>query len=245
MTSRNTARLAGFFWFLTGATGAFSIVYTRNKLVTFSDSSATFQNLQAQEQLFRESIAAGILLTVFTLIFGFLIFEFFSKASPRLSRFFLAAILLAACIGAVNVTNSSTALLITSNASYLHTFQPEQLSALMMIYLRSNNSQLGVQEIFTGMYLFSLGLLIFQTRSLPRVLGVLLMIGACAFPVNTFSKILAPGFHAAQFTSLTMILNALGSPISIFWLMIAGAREPTTEPSTPSAPSLRQPAAAR
>src|SRR3954466_6204979 len=118
MTRQNTARLAGFFWFLAAAMGGFTIVYARNKLITFSDSAATFQKLQAYEQLFRESIAANILMAIFTFVFGYLVFEFFRNACPRLSRLFFAAIVLGSALAAVISANSMTALLVTSNAPY-------------------------------------------------------------------------------------------------------------------------------
>jgi uncharacterized protein DUF4386 len=35
---------------------------------------------------------------------------------------------------------------------------------------------------------------------LPRVIGILLIIGACAFPINTFTKILIPQFYPALMT---------------------------------------------
>jgi hypothetical protein len=52
------------------------------------------------------------------------------------------------------------------------------------------------------------------------------MIGACAFPINTFTKILIPQFHPALITQLTMLLNAVGPLGTMLWLRIKGVDEP-------------------
>jgi hypothetical protein len=139
---------------------------------------------------------------------------------------FLTSLLVGAGVGVVNSLNNLGALVVVGDADYLKAFQPAQLRALAMIFLRVNNFGIGLMEIFTALYLFSLGLLIKRSGYLPRILGILLMIGACAFPINTFTKILIPQFHAALLTQLTMILNAFGSPATMLWLLIKGVNEP-------------------
>jgi hypothetical protein len=226
MSSTNfTARLAGVFWILASATGGFSLVYARPRLIVFSDAATTIANLHAKEGLFREAIASSILSAVFSLLFGLAIFQIFREVKKGTATAFLASLLVAVSIGAANAAINIGALTAVSDANYLKAFQPDQLGALAMIFLRINNSQLGITEIFTGMYLFSLGLLIFQTRYIPKFLGILLMIGACAFPVNTFMKILAPHTFPAM-TQVTMMMNAFGSPLTMLWLLFKGVKEP-------------------
>ena len=96
--------------------------------------------------------------------------------------------------------------------------------AIAMTFLRMNNYGIGLMEIFTALYLFSFGLLIIKSRYIPRILGILLMIGACAFPINTFTKILMPQFYPLLMTQITMLLNAFGPPATILWLLIKGAK---------------------
>ena len=226
MTSINkTARLAGLFWILTATTGGYTLVYVRSKLFVSGNAVATIGNIRAFEGLFRASIASSILNAVFTLLFGLMIFHVFREVKKATATAFLASLIAAATIAGLNAINNFAALLILGDADYLKAFNTDQLAALSMIFLRINNYVLGVAEIFTAFYLFSLGLLIFRTSYVPKFLGILLMIGACAFPVNTLLKILFPHFFPAM-TQVTMMLNALGAPLTMLWLTFMGVKEP-------------------
>ncbi|HSP64188.1 MAG TPA: DUF4386 domain-containing protein [Pyrinomonadaceae bacterium] len=221
-STKKTARLAGLLWLLTAATAGFSLVYVRPKLIVFGDAATTANNILAFESLFRAAIASYILSQIFSLFFGLTIFRLFKGVNKTLATMFLTSLLVSAGVGVVNSLNNIGALVVLTNPDYLKAFQPAQLNALAMIFLRVNNFGIGLVEIFSALYMFSFGLLIMRSRYLPRVLGILIIIGACAFPINTFTKILIPQFYPALMTRLTMLLNAFGPPATMLWLLIKG-----------------------
>jgi len=229
MTTNSTSRVAGLFWLLTAVTGGFSLVYARPRLIVFSDATTTVANLIAHDGLFRAAIVSSIFSAIFSFFFGLAIFRVFADVRRTLSTVFLSAILVAVALGLANAVVQLGAAVTLSDAAYLKALRQEELTALAMIFLRMNNYGLGLVEVFTGIYLFTLGLLILKTGSVPRVFGILLMIGACAFPVNTFMKILAPHTFP-EMTQVTMALNALGSPLTMLWLLIKGVKvQPLSE----------------
>ena len=226
-STKKTARLAGLLWLLTAATAGFGLVYVRSRLIVFGDAAATVNNIMAFESLFRAGIASFILSQIFSLFFGLTIFRLFKGTDKKtLAMVFLTTLLVGAGVGVVNSLNNLGALVLVSNPEYVRAFQPEQLNALALTFLRLNNFGIGLMEIFTALYMFSFGLLIIRSRYIPRILGILLMIGACAFPINTFTKILIPQFYPLLMTQITMFLNAFGPPATILWLLIRGAKEP-------------------
>ena len=227
MNSLNrAARLAGLLWLLTATTAAFPLLYVRPKLIAWGDAAATVNNLIASESLFRFGIAGSILGQILSLFFGLTIFRLFRGAGKTLLTAFFASLLAGVVVGIVNSFNNLAVLVLVSNPDYVRAFAPEQLNALAMTFLRVNNFGIGLMEIFTALYMFSFGLLIIRSGYMPRILGILLMIGACAFPVNTFTRILIPQFYPALMTQITMSLNAFGPPATMLWLLIKGAEEP-------------------
>jgi hypothetical protein len=229
MTTNSTSRVAGLFWLLTAVTGGFSLVYARPRLIVFSDATTTVANLIAHDGLFRAAIVSSIFSAIFSFFFGLAIFRVFADVRRTLSTVFFSAILVAVALGLANAVVQLGAAVTLSDAAYLKALRQEELTALAMIFLRMNNYGLGLVEVFTGIYLFTLGLLILKTGSVPRVFGILLMIGACAFPVNTFMKILVPHTFP-EMTQVTMALNALGSPLTMLWLLIKGVKvQPLSE----------------
>jgi len=220
-----TARLAGLFYLLQVLTIGFNLGYVRSTLIVAGDAAATAANITANESLFRMAMASNILSQLFLFFFGLTVFKLFKGFNKTLATVFLISLLLSVGIAVVNSINNFAALLVLSNADYLKAFQPEQLKALMMIFLRMSNSGVGLFEVFSGLFLISLGLLIIKSRYIPRILGFLLIIGGCWFQINTFTKILIPQFYPAIITQMTMFFNALGGIPLIFWLLIKGVNE--------------------
>ena len=225
-STKKTARLAGLLWVLVGVTTGFSLGYVRSKLIVSGDAAATVSNIIASESLFRVAIASSILSQIFLLFFGLTIFRLFKDTYKTLATVFVSSLLVGVAIGVVNSLNNLGALWIITNPDSQKAFQPEQINALAMTFLRLNNFGIGLLEIFSALFLFSLGLLIIRSGYLPRVLGILLMIGACAFPINTFTKILIPQFYPVLMTRLTMLLNAFGPLATMLWLLIKGVDQP-------------------
>lgn len=222
--TNKTARLVGLLWLLTAATAGFSLVYVRPRVLVAGDAAATVNNIMALESLFRAAIASNTLSQIFMIFFGLAVFRLFRGVNQTLSALFFSSILVSAAIGIVNSLNNLGALIVVTNPVYMKAFQPEQIQALAMVFLRMNNFGIGLQELFTALYMISFGLLIIKSGYLPRVLAILMMIGACAFPINTFTKILIPYFHPTLLTQLTMLLNALGAPGTMLWLLIKGVK---------------------
>ena len=225
-SSKKTARLAGLLWLLVAVTTGFSLGYVRPKLIVFADTAATATNIVASESLFRAGIVSSILTQMFLLFLGLTLFRLFKGGNRTLATVILTSVLVAVAIGVVNSLNNIGAVVVLTNPDYLKAFQPEQINVLAMTFLRLNNFGIGLLEIFTAVFLFSFGLLIIRSEYLPRVLGILLMIGACAFPINTFTKILIPQFHPALITQLTMLFNAFGPLATMLWLLIKGVNGP-------------------
>jgi len=224
-STKRTARLAGLLWLLAAATTGFSLVYVRPKLMAAGDAAATVNNIVAFESLFRAAIASTILSQILFLFFGLTVFRLFKRVNRTMATVFLTSLLVGVGVAVVNSLNNMGALVVVTNPDSLKAFQPEQIDVLAMTFLRLNNFGIGLIELFTAVYMFSLGLLIIRSVYLPRVIGILLMIGACAFPINTFTKILIPLFYPLLIMRVTMFLNAFGAPATILWLLIKGVKE--------------------
>lgn len=223
---KKTARQVGLLWFLGSATAGFSLVYVRPKLIIPGDAAATVKNILASESLFRAGIASMILSQILLLFFGLAIFRIFKGVNKTLATACFASLLVGGGVGIVNSLNNLGALVLVTNPDYAKAFQPEQLNALAMTFLRMNNFGVGLVEIFTAIFLFCLGLLTLKSKYMPGIIGILLIVGSLGFPINTFTKILIPQFYSPTFTQLAMFGGALGGALPMLWFLIMGINEP-------------------
>jgi hypothetical protein len=80
-----------------------------------------------------------------------------------------------------------------------------------------------VEMVFFGFQILSIGYLITRSTLIPRLLGVLLMLGGASYVINSFTNFLAPalGAHVAPFIIPVAIL---GEGALTLWLLVKGVK---------------------
>jgi hypothetical protein len=225
-STKKTARRAGALWLLMAITGGFGLFFIRSYVIVPGDAATTAANLVASESVFRLAITGTLAAQVFFFFFGLTLYRLFKETDKWLATVLAASVMMTAGLGVINQINNFGALIVLSGQDFLKVFNPEQLNALAMIFLRqANNSGQALLEIFWVPYYFSFGLLIVRSGYLPKILGILLMIASVGFAVNLLDKFLIPTFYPAAFTQLAMTLSAISVLPTMLWLLIKGAAE--------------------
>jgi hypothetical protein len=98
-----------------------------------------------------------------------------------------------------------------------------QRNAQLMLSIGSYHDGILVDEIFMGLWLVPLGILIYRSGFLPRFLGVLLWIAAAAYLSESVANLLVPAWGDAA-GRIASPLRALELALPL-WLLIAGAKE--------------------
>ena len=78
-------------------------------------------------------------------------------------------------IAFLNELNATAALVLVRGADFLSLFDKPQRDALAMLFLNLHRGGIHVAEVFWGLWLFPLGMLVYRLGFLARILGVLLM----------------------------------------------------------------------
>jgi len=125
-------------------------------------------------------------------------------------------ILLGVPIAMLNELNHFVVLLL-SGADYLTVFTADQLQALVPLLLDLHEHGIMIAHIFWGLWLLPMGYLIFKSGYIPRILGVLLIIGGFGYLIDFVTFLLFPDFDVtiAEFTFIGELLLPL-------WLLIKG-----------------------
>jgi len=125
-------------------------------------------------------------------------------------------ILLGVPIAMLNELNHFVVLLL-SGADYLTVFTADQLQALVPLLLDLHEHGTMIAHIFWGLWLLPMGYLIFKSGYIPRILGVLLIIGGFGYLIDFVTFLLFPDFDVtiAEFTFIGELLLPL-------WLLIKG-----------------------
>jgi hypothetical protein len=214
------ARVAGWLYLYVVVAGTYAEIFVRDKLVVSGNPTATAHNIMASELPFRISIAieqSYLVCAVAITVILYLLLKPVSKSLSLLAAFFN---LISIGIEAISGVGLFVATFFYGSASYLTTFEPTQLSALAYLSLKSYDYGFGVSLVFFGCCLFFYGYLIFNSGYLPKTIGVLLIVAALAYVINSMVLFIAPTFAGAIFPIL--VLAFIGELSLVLWLIVKG-----------------------
>jgi hypothetical protein len=126
-------------------------------------------------------------------------------------------LLLGVPIAMLNELNQFAVLLLSSGADYLRVFTQGQLHALVSLFLNLHNDGITIAGIFWGLWLFPMGYLVFKSGFLPRILGILLVIGCVGYLIQSFAALLLPNLEVN-----IALLTFWGEVLFPLWLVIKG-----------------------
>jgi len=230
-TSRN-ARIAGFLYLLLVIAGPLRLMVIPTKLFVHGNASATAGNIAAHETLFRFGIVGDLFCGTIIIFIALALYRLFQGVDQYLAvMMVILGGVLPAALDFFIVLNDSATLILVRGADFLSVFNKAQRDALAMLFLRMHDQEILAAEIFWGLWLFPLGILVYRSRFLPRFLGVWLIINGFAYLVISFTGLLLPNYEQAVANITFPAL--VGELAFLLWLLIRGAKEqPVTAPAS-------------
>ena len=226
-STKSKARTAGFLYLALALTGIFSLMYVPNTLIVFGDATATANNITSSELLFRTGILTGLISNVIFVFLVLALYRLFKEVNRKQAILMVTLVVISVATSFVNTTNQIAPLIILSGADFLAVFEKPQLDAAAYAFVRLHSHGIQIIQIFWGLWLFPFGLLVYQSRFIPKILGVLLLIAGFGYLLSSFAFLVLPQYQDSV-SPLTTILEMAELPI-IFWLLIVGAKTQSEE----------------
>jgi hypothetical protein len=226
-STKNAGRFAGLLYLIVSIPGAFALIYVPSKLIVHGNATATANNVAASETLFRLGIAGELIGQAGFIFVALALYDLLKGVNQRHASLMVTLIVVSIPIAFLNELNAIAALVLVRGADFLSIFEKPQRDALAMLFLNLHSQGFGVAEIFWGLWLFPLGLLVYRSRFLPRFLGAWLAIGGFAYVILSLTGVLCPQDHDKVFIISQPAL--FGELVFMLWLVIKGAKPPALD----------------
>lgn len=226
MDSRDKiARTAGLLYLIVVLTGIFSLVYVPSQITVRGDAFATVNSIVASESLFRLGIVGLMINQVAFLLLPLVLYQLLRQVNQELAVLMVAFAVVSVPITLASTANRLDVLSLLSGAGHLRTFPTDQLHAKVMLSLNAYGNGILVATMFWGLWLLPFGYLVFKSGFLPRILGVLLMIGCFGILLDVSGRMLFPGYAEAAISSYLEMSSSFGEIGICLWLLIFAARK--------------------
>ena len=220
--SLKPTRLAGLLYLIVVVAGLFTLKIVPDQIIVPGDAAATADHLRASETLFRFAMLIDLLAEVLFLIVVIALYRLLKDVHEGLSSLMVVFAAISVPIALVAVSLEIAAVSLVGNTDLVSTFGRSQLDALATLLLRVHGGALLVDEMLWGLWLFPLGILQLRSGFVPRLVGVLAIVGGAGFLVDFGTSLVAPDVAnaVATFTSLAQA----GEMATIVWLLVARSR---------------------
>src|ERR1700747_2055077 len=194
-STRNPGRFAGLLYVLTSIIGFFAMGYVPGKVMVHGNAAATANNIWAHETLFRLGVAGAIIGQAAFIFVALALYDLLKGVSRRQASLMVLLIVVSVPIAFVNELNSIAALVLVRGADFLSVLDKTHRRALAMLFIKLHGQGFVVAEMFWGLWLFPLGLLVYRSRFLPRFLGIWLALAGVAWVVLSLTGVLLPAYQ--------------------------------------------------
>ena len=218
---RQLARIAGGLYMINIIAGAFAIGYVQAALFVPGNAAATVHNIQAHELLYRLGLVAHIIVLLCNVPLALIFYDLLKVVNRRLSLLVVFFTLVGTAIEGANLLNQFAPLMLLGGGHYLSAFNAEQLQALAYMSFDSRSVSFDISEVFYVGYLLCAAYLVFRSSFLPRILSVLLTIGALCYLTYSFADFLAPSF-AAHLVPYIQVPSGIAELSLALWLLVVG-----------------------
>jgi hypothetical protein len=206
--------------------------YVPGKLIVHGNTAATVNNIAGHEMLFRFGIAAQLVSQAAFIFVAFALYKVLARVDRRHASLMVTLIVVSVPIAFVNELNSLAALALVRGADFLSIVEKPQRDAFAMLFLNLHGRGLVVAELFWGLWLFPLGLLVYRSRFLPRFLGVWLGLAGAAWVILSLVSVVLPQYQSEAYTYTQPAV--FGEIVFMLWLLIKGAKPPASAPAAPA-----------
>lgn len=223
--NKTTAHVAGLLYLIVVVTGIVNLMYVPSQLQVPGDAAATVSNILASKPLFGFGIVAGVVCYTAFLLLPLVLYRLLGGIDRNVAVLMVALAVVSVPISLLNLSHKLDVLTLLGDADYLQAFTAAQLQTQVMLALDAYRNGALISEVFWGLWLLPFGYLVFKSGFIPRVLGILLMLGCFGYLINISGRMLFPGYAETAIASIVSLPSALGEIGTCLWLLIAGIRK--------------------
>ena len=225
VSNKTTARIAGLLYLGVVLTGIFTLMYVPFKLIVPDNAALTYRNIITSESLFRLGIISGLLCYTFFLFLPLVLYKLLKPVNANYAKVMVLLAVMSVPIFFLNVQNEFTVLSLVNGANNHSVFSNDQIQSQVILSLTQYDNGMRIVHIFSGLWLFPFGYLIFKSGFLPKILGVLLMLGCFGYLINFVGHTLIPTYSKIGISSYISLPASLGEIGTCLWLLIVGAKD--------------------
>jgi hypothetical protein len=181
-----------------------------------------YQAIVTNAGSFRLGLVIALISAFLFLMVAWGLYVLLRPVNRNLALLFLLLNIVGVAIQCTSMFPLVSAMLQGDGASHMQAYSAAQLEGLAYLSISVYKTGFVTAQLFFGTWLFPLGYLVYKSRLLPRVLGVLLVLDGIAVLIWFLQALLLPDYPEIRYPGLVVSFVAeLGLAL---WLLVKGVK---------------------
>lgn len=219
---KQIGKRAGLWYIATIIFGAIAQVI-RSGFIVANDPIKTSSNIQANSLLFRISIISDLAMIACYIITALTLYPLFSSVNKEKTRMFTFFTAISAAVLNLNMINQFAPLIILNETYFADSWNTAQINGMVYFFFQLHDVGYTLGQLFYGLWLLPLGLVVLESDYLPRSIGYLLVLASIGHVMDMIIHISIPNIYNYVFP-ITSTLGVLGEFSFAFYLLIKGVK---------------------
>ena len=219
---KNTARSAGGLYLIVICAALYAHVYVPMQIFVKGDADGTAVNIIEHENLFRSCILINLAGSIAFLFLAMHLQRMLEVVDANRSKFMVALAGIQVPIVLALAVFKFTALMVAKGE--FSQLTPGQSPGMSMLFLQMNGYGMLIAELLGGLWLLPLGWLVYQSRFIPRIFGILLIVAGTGYLLDSVITMILPDI-SGPFHIMAYLGFGLGEIPMMLWLLIKGVRD--------------------
>lgn len=215
---KKNARIAGLFFLLMVVFGLFSEIFFRQKIFVDGDIAATANHIVANVFLYRAGIVSDLLMSTCYLFTALFLYKLLSSVNKNMAATMVVLAAVGSTLLMANTLNEFAPLVILNGNDAMAVFNTNQQQSLAVLFYQLYQHGYMIGQVFFALWVLPLGTLIYQSKFVPKVFGLL-------FALEAILGVIAVGAHFLVPNEMTETILLLPGTIAeltfMVWLLIA------------------------
>jgi hypothetical protein len=226
-SNTHKARIAGWLYLVIIVLGLFAQLGVLERLIVSRNPEHTALNILNHEVLYRLGFVSHIMMLVCALLVMSLLYHLLQTVDKFIARLMVFFNLIAIAVEAVSLFYIYQALIYIKSDIYIDLFSPEQVQGLSYLSLSMQSIAYDLSLFFFAFFCLFCGYLIYKSRFIPRLFGILMILAGVCYFINSLIHFLSPEF-SKQLLPYILIPCFIGEFSFCLWLIIRGIHSDST-----------------
>lgn len=219
-STKKTARIAGLLYLLLGVTSTLGLNVPSGFIVR-GDAAATANKIASSQLFYRLCVVSDLASQILFVFLVLTLYQLLKGVNKRQAALMVALVLVQVPMTFANMLVGIVPLVLLSGADYWSVFDKHQIDALTMGSLSLRSYGIDAVTALWGLWRLPFGLLVFRSGFIPRILGVILIVGCFGDLTVSVTSLLFPAYeHIVH----KLLILGVGEILIILWLLIKGVR---------------------